>query len=230
MTTTEPISSGGAGYSGYIASDLKGEVNSSIEQDVSKRKNFTLYRKTNINEDKLAVDLDVMASRGPGLYKLDNMYQGECGLKTAREIQVSQPGINLNGGFGWIAEKGCLIDNDTNLRQEKTRLTNPNNIHQIVERFSRTTPNYSKGYYDVNVESVIRPGNISSDQRPCNSLSGVSIGNYFTPMIPKLKNEIQDTNHIIPEDSMDVWVRGGLPSRQMERNADYLRRCKEKTN
>ena len=28
---------------------------------------------------------------------------------------------------------------------------------------------------------------------------------------------------------MDSWVRGGLPSRQMARNEDYLRRCQEKT-
>ena len=39
----------------------------------------------------------------------------------------------------------------------------------------------------------------------------------------------QDIKHIIPEDSKKDWVRGGLPSRQMVRNADYLRRCQEKT-
>ena len=31
------------------------------------------------------------------------------------------------------------------------------------------------------------------------------------------------------EDSKKDWVRGGLPSRQMVRNEDYLRRCQEKT-
>ena len=48
-------------------------------------------------------------------------------------------------------------------------------------------------------------------------------------MIPKLQDEVQNTVHIIPEDSMQSWVRGGLPSRQMQRNKDYLRRCQEKT-
>ena len=48
-------------------------------------------------------------------------------------------------------------------------------------------------------------------------------------MIPKLKEEVQDHKHIIPEDSKQDWVRGGLPTRQMVRNADYLRRCQEKT-
>ena len=45
----------------------------------------------------------------------------------------------------------------------------------------------------------------------------------------KLKEEVQDNKHIIPEDSKMDWVRGGLPTRQMVRNADYLRRCQEKT-
>ena len=47
-------------------------------------------------------------------------------------------------------------------------------------------------------------------------------------MVPKLKKEVQDTNHIIPEDSKYDWVRGGLPTREMIRNKDYLRRYKEK--
>ena len=48
-------------------------------------------------------------------------------------------------------------------------------------------------------------------------------------MIPKLQEEVQNEKHIIPEDSMQSWVRGGLPTRQMARNEDYLRRCQQKT-
>ena len=69
-----------------------------------------------------------------------------CELKKAREIQLSQPAINFSGGKGWIGEKGCLVDNDTTLRQEKSKLTNPNNIHQFVERYTKTTPDYKKGF------------------------------------------------------------------------------------
>ena len=31
----------------------------------------------------------------------------------------------------------------------------------------------------------------------------------ITPMIDRLKNEVQNPTHIIPEDSMESWVRGG---------------------
>ena len=48
-------------------------------------------------------------------------------------------------------------------------------------------------------------------------------------MIPKLHEEVQNEKHIIPEDSMQSLVRGCLPTRQMARNEDYLRRCQQKT-
>ena len=206
------------------------KVNECQNANTDKKKSFQTFIKGNIHDDKLTVDLDNLQSQGPGLYHLDNQYGCECGLKEAREIQVSQPGIHLNGGFGWIAEKGCLVDNDTTLRQDKSKLTNLNDINQIVERLFITTPNLKRGYHDVDVESVLINSDSSTDQKPCNGNAAASSGNYFTPMIPKLSQEVQNTKYIIPEDSLNEWVRGGLPTRQIVRNADYLRRCQEKTN
>ena len=219
------------GYSGYVGNvaQMNGNVQECAKPDTSKKNSFQTFVKANIHDDKLTVDLDSLQSQGPGLYYMDNQNGCECGLKEARDIQVSQPGINFSGGFGWIAEKGCLVDNDTNLRQDKDKLTNQREINQVVERLFLTTPDISKGYRDIDVESVLISSDFSTDQKPCNSLAGVSIGNYFTPMVPKLREEVQDPKHIVPEDSQKDWVRGGLPTRQMVRNADYLRRCQEKT-
>jgi len=218
------------GYAENVVQSQHGNVQECVNADVGKKNTFQTFVKGNIHDDKLTIDLDSLQSQGPGLYHLDNQFGCECGLKEAREIQVSQPGIHLSGGFGWIAEKGCLVDNDTTLRQDKSKLTNSNDINQIVERLFTTTPNLNRGYHDVDVESVLINSDSTSDQKPCDSLAGVSIGNYFTPMIPKLSKEVQDTKHIVPEDSLAEWVRGGLPTRQIVRNADYLRRCQEKTN
>jgi hypothetical protein len=220
--------SGYSGYQGNVA-EMNGNVQECAKPDTSKKNTFQTFVKANIHDDKLTVDLDSLQAQGPGLYYLDNQNGCECGLKEARDIQVSQPGINFSGGVGWIAEKGCLVDNDSGLRQDKDKLTNKKEINQIVERLFGTTPNISKGFHNVDVESVLISSNFSTDQKPCNSLAGVSIGNFFTPMVPKLKEEVQDPKHIIPEDSQNDWVRGGLPTRQMVRNDDYLRRCQDKT-
>ena len=47
-------------------------------------------------------------------------------------------------------------------------------------------------------------------------------------MVPKLKKEVQNTDHIIPEDSEKTWVRVVLPTRQIMRNIDYEKRCEVK--
>jgi len=199
-----------------------------VNQEANKE-DFVLFTKGSINSDPATIDIDITQSMGVGKYVTDNMNGCGCELKDARDVQLSQPMINFMGGKGWIGEKGCLIDTDTALRQNDDRLTNQRYINQLDERLHLTTGNFSKGYHDVNVESIIQSGTLASDDRSCNSLTGVTIGNYFTPMIPKLRGEIQDTKYLIPEDSMDSWIRGGLPSRQMARNEDYLRRCQEKT-
>lgn len=217
------------GYGSFAdPNNSKREISSCTEQEAN-AKEFNLFTKASLLSDRVAVDLDIIQSQGPGYYTMENMYGCGCELKDAREVQLSQPMINFEGGKGWMGEKGCLVDVDSKLREDKEKLTDKRHIRQLIERPHLTTANLVKGYYDVDVESVIRPGNSANDDKACNSLSGVTIGNYFTPMIPKLQDEVQNPVHIIPEDSMQSWVRGGLPSRQMQRNKDYLRRCQEKT-
>jgi hypothetical protein len=225
---TEVMSS--TGYGSFAdPNNSNREISSCTEQEAN-AKEFNLFTKASLLSDPVAVDLDVIQSQGPGYYVMENMYGCGCELKDARDVQLSQPMINFEGGKGWIGEKGCLVDVDSKLREDKDQLTDKRYIRQLIERPHLTTANLVKGYFDVDVESVIRPGNFASEDRACNSLSGVTIGNYFTPMIPKLQDEVQNPVHIIPEDSMQSWVRGGLPSRQMQRNKDYLRRCQEKTH
>lgn len=191
---------------------------------------FNLFSQGNKASESLHLGVEENQSVAPVNYILDNQYSCEEGLKEAREIQTSQPGINFKGGYGWIAEKGWLIDNDSNLRQRKERLTNLNMKNQLTQRLTLTNANLTKGYFDVDIESVIKPGNFTKEQRPCGPLSGVStLDKTITPMIPKLKKEVQNTNYIIPEDSQTDWIRGGLPTREMVRNKDYLRRYQQKT-
>jgi len=216
------------GYNSFADPNGKRDISACTEQEAN-AKEFKLFTKASILSDPVTVNLDTIQSQGPGYYVLDNMNGCQCELKDARAVQLSQPMVNFEGGKGWIGEKGCLVDTDSKLREDPSKLTDKKYIRQLTERPHLTTGSLVKGFFDVDVESVIRPGIDAGDDKACNSLSGVTIGNYFTPMIPKLQEEVQNPIHIIPEDSMASWVRGGLPSRQMQRNADYLRRCQDKT-
>jgi hypothetical protein len=58
---------------------------------------------------------------------------------------------------------------------------------------------------------------VSKSNNPSSSYSA----DNFIPMVPALAENIQNTDHIIPT----YWVRGGMSSRSVIRNIDYLKAC-----
>ena len=224
MTEVENIQS--QGYHGGFLSDIPElQLQKCSENNVDI--NFSLFNKSSLKSDKAVVNLEVEQSFGPGNYNLDNMYGCDCSLTKAREVQLSQPNINFNGGSGWMGEGGCLIDKYSDLRVNKEKLTNRNFIHQYPNLLNQGF--FGKGQYDVDTETLIRDSDLTTEQRPCNVLSGSTTLPYsFTPMLQKLDNEVQDPKNIIPEDSMDSWISGGLPTRQIVRNIDHMKRVQAK--
>lgn len=191
----------------------------SISQD-----DFNLNMRASLNSDQATINHEVNQSQGPGNYLVDNTFACDCGLEKARDLQLKQPNVNLTGGFGWMGENGCLIDNDSDLRSNN--LTNMKFINQLDSK--QNSGFFGRGPHNVDVESEIRDSLIIKDKRTCGPLSGVSTLDFtITPMIDRLKEEVQNSKHIIPEDSMSAWVRGGLPSRQIVRNKEYMKRLSQ---
>lgn len=73
----------------------------------------------------------------------------------------------------------------------------------------------------IDVESRIHMGlDTRSHGRACGNYADVHI-DTFTPLVPCLRDEVQNVKHIVPE----YWVRGGASTRVIVRNIDYLRMC-----
>ena len=45
-----------------------------------------------------------------------------------------------------------------------------------------------------------------------------------TPLVPTLATTIQNPANLVEGIAADGWIRGGLPSRELTRNRDYLER------
>ena len=122
---------------------------------------FSLEQKGSLKSDPAVVNLEIQQAFGPGNYHLDNMYGCDCGLEKAREVQLRQPNVNLNGGQGWMGENGCLIDGDSKLRigeDGSEKLTNKRYIHQYPNLLNQGF--FGKGNYDVDNESMLRDADI----------------------------------------------------------------------
>ena len=162
-------------------------------------------------------------SQGPGNYKLSNNNSCECGIPKVMETALNGPGYagkQFRDGYGW---SGCNIDVDSKLRNSKN-LTNVRCLNNLQERPFLTVPFLGRGKCDAELEMKIKPGNDTFQGKACNSLAGRDMTEYhMIPMINCLKNNIQDKSHIIEEEL--GWIRSGIPSRQVIRNQDYLKKC-----
>ena len=121
------------GYGSFADPNNSNREVSSCTQQEANAKEFNLFTKASLLSDPVAVDLDIIQSQGPGYYTMENMHGCGCELPEARNVQLSQPVINFEGGKGWIGEKGCLVDKDSELRENKDKLTNKKYIHQLIE-------------------------------------------------------------------------------------------------
>ena len=81
-----------------------------------------------------------------------------------------------------------------------------------------------RGVGDSCIEDSLLEGEDTSQPRTCNTLSEITINNFFQPLVPSVKDS-QNPEHLVPEVVDQNWIRGGAPSRQIVRNIDYRYKC-----
>lgn len=176
---------------------------------------------TRLNEDGCTLNLRHKTTTKPGNYRIKNYRSINCSKNSdILEKSITQPMVLHKDGYGVSA---CKIDIDSHFKNSHN-LTNLNNINQLYERPYLTIPYMGRGIGDICNETKMKPGESTMQKRPCNNLSGINI-DRFEPQISCIQQNIQNNIHIIPEDNDTSWVRGGLDSRQMIRNENYLKSC-----
>jgi hypothetical protein len=221
MTETQSLN----GYYGPLSTNVTLNQLKSCSESQIDVSQFDLDIKTSLQSDPNTVTVNEKQSVGPFNYTSVNYHGCDCELEKARNLQLQQPMVNFKGGQGWMGENGCLIDKDSQLRFDT--LTNLRYIHQL--KTLKNQGYFGKGVYDVDSETIVREGDQTSVDKPCNVFAGSSTLPYsITPMIPHLSDNVQDTKNLIQEDSNKAWPRGGLPTRQIMRNNDYTKRCNQK--
>ena len=192
-------------------------------------KDFHINNFTRLEYDNCETKKRLNESKGPGDYKLSNYHSCNCSAPEIEKISQSQPKVYYKDGDGWVGMDGCMVDKDSELRITKgNKLTHSKYSNkQLFTRPYLSVPYMGKGVGNPCIETTLKPGEDTSQHKPCNVLSGNTRNNNFIPLIPHLKNNIQNPEHIIPDSALPGWVRGGLPSRQIIRNLNYLGNCGE---
>lgn len=184
-------------------------------------KKLNLNYKTMTHDDKCFVDIQTRQSMGPGSYRTSNHYDCECEAPTTVNNATDNVMMFFKNGHDVAS---CVIDESTKLRIGANRKFSkcPN---QLFTRPYKSVPFMGRGPGNMVLESQITPGEDTSSKRSCNTLSGISIPHYFTPLVPHLDYNVQNPEHIVEEVVDEGWIRGGANSRLIVRDVDYLHRC-----
>jgi hypothetical protein len=76
----------------------------------------------------------------------------------------------------------------------------------------------ANGRGNSDVESMLLHSEQVRVGKECGTVTEQAFDGVFTPMIPLMKENIQNPKNLIPEMAAAGWVRGGLPSREYIRD------------
>ena len=154
-------------------------------------------------------------------YLTQNYFASDCSMKKPIELATTQPGIMYNGGYNSGAG-GCNIDNSSKLLIG-TIQTHPRCHIDLFQRPFATVPYLGRGSVNPVMESQIQQGEQIVNKRSVNTLSEKSYIKYHqTPLLPAVQQRIADSTNKIESDASEGWIRGGVPSRELTRDADYF--------
>ena len=141
-------------------------------------------------------------------YQLYNP-RADCNDKQFMDIAACNNMVP-NNGYG--NSDSCNIDTDSRLRNG-AELTDKSTLN---EQFRKCGANECEDEKNM-TENRMRRGNDFGLKR-CDTVSEAStLDLQFTPMVPCLKNNIQNANHIVP-----TWTWGGEPTRDSLKQKEFL--------
>ena len=154
-------------------------------------------------------------------YSTQNYFASDCSMKNPIALATTQPGIMYNGGYNSGAG-GCNIDNSSQLLIG-TIQTHPRCHIDLFQRPFATVPYLGRGSVNPIMESQIQQGEQIVNKKSTSNLSEKSYIKYHqTPLLPAVQERIGNPANQIENVASDGWVRGGVPSRELTRDADYF--------
>lgn len=154
-------------------------------------------------------------------YSTQNYFASDCSMKNPINLATTQPGIMYNGGYNSGAG-GCNIDQSSRL-QIGTIQTHPRCRIDLFQRPFATVPFLGRGSVNPVIEAQIQQGEQIVNKRSVNNLSEKSYIKYHqTPLLPAVQDRLNNPANKIESVASEGWVRGGVPSRELTRDADYF--------
>ena len=141
-------------------------------------------------------------------------------MKRPIEFATSQPNINFSGSHQ-VGMGGCNIDTNSDLLIG-TINTHPKCRISLYERPFKTVPFLGRGSSNPVLESHIQQGDMIQNKKSINTTTEQSYMPYLNyPLIPSIENSITNPANLVEGVAAEGWIRGGVPSRELQKDKDY---------
>ena len=182
---------------------------------------YTFDNMSRIGLDECSLSQDMIQNVNACNYMTQNFFASDCSMKKPIDLATTQPGIMYNGGYN-VGAGGCNI-NDSSKLQIGTIQTNPRCRIDLFHRPFATVPYLGRGSVNPVIESQMLQGEQNNNKRSVNNLSEKSYIKYQqTPLLPAVQEKIDNPANKIENVAYDGWVRGGVPSRELTRDNDFV--------
>ena len=183
-------------------------------------KDFTFDHLSRIGDDSCGLSQRNIQNSHQSSYNLTNFFAQDCGMKRPIEFATSLPNINFTGGHQ-LGAGGCNVDTSSDLLIG-TINTHPKCRISLFERPFKTVPFLGRGSSNPVLESHIQQGDMITNKKSINTTTEQSYIPYMNyPLIPSIENSITNPANLVEGVAAEGWIRGGVPSRELQKDKDY---------
>jgi len=174
---------------------------------------FGINRLTHARDDLCGIDQYYTQSVGPGDYMITNLVPE---AKKVNPLSVEQLLIYPREGYGL---NNKAIDADSILRNQPEFKNNRCIIRSQARPFL-SVPYMGTGRGNPDVESLLLHSEQVRQGKECGTVTEETFEGQYVPMIPSVKDNIQNPKNLVPEVAANGWIRGGIPSRSYIRDVN----------
>ena len=172
-----------------------------------------INRLTHSRDDLCGIQSFYAQSVGPGRYMTTNLVPKATGVNP---MAVDQLLIYPREGYGY---NNAAIDADSILRNQIAFKNNRCQIRPQSRPFL-TVPYMAGGSPSRDVESLLLHSEQVRMGKECGTVTEEFFSQQYTPLIPVLKNNVQNPKNLVPEVAANGWVHGGIPTRSYLRDVN----------
>ena len=183
--------------------------------------NYNFDNLSRIGNDPCFQDQNSIQNVRYANYTLENYFASDCKMKIPISVATSQPGIMYNGTSP-VGSGGCVVDDSSKLLFGDG-ITHVKGQIDLFQRPFATVPYLGRGSVDPVLESQMLQGEIGTNRRTVTRLPEKSYIKYTSvPLQSEIHNRVTNPAYCVESSASEGWVRGGIPSRELTRDREFL--------